>query len=459
MKHPLFQKVIDVEMPTPLGVFQLHLFEERPENGIIREHLALVMGEVREKIGVLTRIHSECLTGDIFGCQRCDCQDQLHEALKMISRRNEGILLYLRQEGRGIGLANKLRAYQFQDQGMDTVEANLQLGLAPDLRRYDIAATMLKELNVDSVRLLTNNSNKIKGLSAAGITVEERVPLIIHSAIRDRKPLFRTKRQKLGHMFDDLDRKGVVDTITTNAKFPFPYPSLFEADVPLPNDTMELCDRIKTLCEEKFADNVSSVLFQGSNMRGDGSQYESDYDFILIFKEMDGVYKGISELKMQFPECNFLFLTGVEYQTYPESARLQFFITRKVLGEFDLGIPPGRSALYQTALSYAVQISNAIRPLLFEFLDKTADQKQLIARAHICLKRTDDCFLRILALLRNGKYPLNRSQFSALTTDDTISEILSVLNRWYSGTVTVHEVCEVLKTAEKILHDFLIKSP
>jgi hypothetical protein len=129
------------------------------------------------------------------------------------------------------------------------------------------------------------------------------------------------------------------------------------------------------------------------------------------------------------------------------------------MGEFDLGLPPGRSALHQTALVYAVQINNTIRPLLFEFLDKTADQDQLVARAHVCLKRVDDCFLRVLALLKTGKYPLNRSQLLALTTDVATVEVLDVLNRWYGGTVTVREVCEALKTSEKVLHDFLIHSP
>lgn len=186
---------------------------------------------------------------------------------------------------------------------------------------------------------------------------------------------------------------------------------------------------------------------------------KGDFDFILIFqKETDDALKGIAELKMKYPKCNFLFLTGDEYKAYPESARLQFFISRKVLGEFDLGLPPGRSALYQTALSYAVQINNSIRPLLFEFLDEKADQKQLIERAHVCLKRVDDCFLRVLALLKTGKYPLNRSQLLALTTDDSTVEILDILNRWYGGTVSVRQVCETLQTAEKVLHDFLVHS-
>lgn len=460
MEKPSLQKVVDVEMPTPLGVYRLHLFEETIEGSSGKEHLALVMGEVREKIGVIVRIHSECCTGDVFGCQRCDCQDQLHEAMRMIRKANEGILLYLRQEGRGIGLTNKLHAYNLQDHGMDTAEANEQLGFAADMRSYEIAAAMLKEFGVKSVRLLTNNTNKVQGLLNAGIGVDARVPLVIHSSIRDRTSLFRTKQQKLGHVFDDLDQKDVIDTGPTNERLPLSYPSLFAAEISLPEETLDLCEKIRKACKKRFKSNIASVLFQGSQMRGDGSPHESDYDFILIFhKETEDVVEGISKLKTRYPKCNFLFLTGDEYRSYPESARLQFFISRKVLGEFDLGFPPSRSALFQTALSYAVQINNTIRPLLFEFLDPKADQKQLTERAHVCLKRVDDCFLRVLVLLRTSKYPLNRSQLLALTTDDAPAEILYVLNRWYGGTVTVREVCEALKAAEKILHEFITHSP
>lgn len=453
------QKVVDVEMPTSLGVYQLHLFEERLESGDVKDHLALVMGDTRDKVGVLTRVHSECCTGDIFGCQRCDCQDQLHESMRMIRKESEGILLYLRQEGRGIGLANKLHAYRLQDEGLDTAEANVELGFEPDLRSYEIAVQMLKELEVRSVRLLTNNMNKVEGLANAGVAVDERIPLIIHSAIRDRTSLFRTKQQKLGHVFDDLDNKGVLDIGPTHEKLPLSYPDLFAADVSLPQETLDLCEKIKQSCTEKFGNNIQSVLFQGSNMRGDGSLHESDFDYILIFEEeTDEMLEGISELKVQYPKCNFLFLTGDEYHAYPEPSRLQFFISRKVMGEFDLGLPPGRSALHQTALSYAVQINNTIRPLLFEFLDPSANQDQLLARAHVCLKRVDDCFLRVLSLLNTGKYPLNRSQLLMHTTDDAIAEVLDILNRWYGGTVTAREVCEALKTSEKILHNFLTHS-
>lgn len=458
-EQPL-QKVIDVEMPTPLGVFQLHLFEEKIEGGPAKEHLALVMGDVREKIGVLTRIHSECCTGDVFGCQRCDCQDQLHEALRMIRRNSEGVLLYLRQEGRGIGLTNKLHAYSLQDKGMDTAEANEQLGFAVDARTYGIAATMLNELGVKSVRLLTNNTNKVQGLNDAGIGVDERIPIVIHSAIRDRLSLFRTKQQKLGHIFDDLGQQGIIDTGLTNERLPLSHPSLFAADVSLPEETLDLCEEIKQATTQKFGSNINAVLFQGSYMRGEGSPYEHDLDFVLIFhEEVDGTLTGIAELRQQFPKCNFHFLTSGEYKSYPDSARLEFFISRKVQGDFDLGYPPSRSALFQIALSHAVEINTVIRPLLLEFLDENVDQKQLVERAHDCLKMMDENFLRITTLLRTSKYPMNRLQLLSLATTDTTAEIVDVLNRWYSGTVTVNEVREALKTAEKTLHEFLTQSP
>jgi GTP cyclohydrolase II len=454
------QKVIDVEMPTPLGVFQLHLFEEKIEGGPTKEHLALVMGNVREKIGVLTRIHSECCTGDVFGCQRCDCQDQLHEALRMIRRNSEGVLLYLRQEGRGIGLTNKLHAYSLQDQGMDTAEANEQLGFAVDARTYGIAATMLNELGVKRVRLLTNNTNIVQGLNDAGIGVDERIPLVIHSAIRDRLSLFRTKQQKLGHVFDDLGQQGVIDTGPTNERLPLSHPSLFAADVSLPEETLDLCEEINQATAQKFGSNITTVLFQGSYMRGEGSPYEHDLDFVLIFhEETDDTLTGIAELRQQYPKCNFHFLTADEYKSYPDSARLEFFISRKVQGDFDLGYPPSRSALFQIALSHAVEINTIIRPLLLEFLDENADQKQLVDRAHSCLKMMDEDFLRIATLLRTSKYPMNRLQLLSLATTEATAEIVDVLNRWYSGTVTVNEVREALKTSEKTLHEFLTQSP
>lgn len=164
-----------------------------------KEHAALVKGTVKGKHAVLTRIHSECLTGDVFHSLRCDCGQQLENALKAIKRAPQGILLYLRQEGRGIGLLNKIKAYHLQEQGMDTVEANVHLGLEPDAREYSEAACMLQQLGVKSILLLTNNPSKVEGLRDAGIQVIERKPSKVR-VHRLAKKYLKTKKDKMGHL-------------------------------------------------------------------------------------------------------------------------------------------------------------------------------------------------------------------------------------------------------------------
>jgi len=163
------------------------------------EALALVHGDPTRAEGVLARVHSECLTGEVFGSQRCDCRQQLEHALERIAETGTGVLVYLRQEGRGIGLGNKVRAYALQDQGQDTVEANLALGFAPDLRSYEIAAAILRDLGVASVRLMTNNPEKIDGLRQAGVSVTEQIPHWVDSAHESQEYL-EVKRAKLGHL-------------------------------------------------------------------------------------------------------------------------------------------------------------------------------------------------------------------------------------------------------------------
>lgn len=185
-------------LPTRHGVFTLHGFED-PETG--KEHVALVMGDVASASPVLLRVHSECLTGDGFGSLRCDCGPQLEAAMRNVAQEGRGVILYLRQEGRGIGLMNKIRAYHLQDQGADTVEANQQLGFAPDLREYSMCEDMLKHLGVVAVRLMTNNPRKVAALQAHGITVAERVPLMTGRNPHNEQYL-ATKRGKLGHMFE-----------------------------------------------------------------------------------------------------------------------------------------------------------------------------------------------------------------------------------------------------------------
>jgi 3,4-dihydroxy 2-butanone 4-phosphate synthase/GTP cyclohydrolase II len=184
----------EADLPTPWGRFRIVVYHFGGE-----EALALVHGDPTGREDVLARVHSECLTGEVFGSQRCDCRAQLEQALERISTEEAGVLVYLRQEGRGIGLGNKVRAYALQDEGHDTVEANLALGFAPDLRSYEIAAAILSDLGVVSVRLLTNNPEKIEGLRKAGLVVVEQVPHWVESSGLSHDYL-EVKRAKLGHV-------------------------------------------------------------------------------------------------------------------------------------------------------------------------------------------------------------------------------------------------------------------
>jgi len=208
----MVERTASARLPNYAGTFNIILFRD-PSDG--KEHLALIHGNPEGDQSVLTRIHSECFTGDTLRSERCDCHDQLDLAMQLIGSERAGVLIYLRQEGRGIGLENKLRAYQLQDQGYDTVEANLQLGRADDERSYEIAAAILDQLGIHSIRLLTNNPGKIEGLRQAGIRVTERVPLQPPVTHENRRYL-ETKQRKLHHLLD------VPAPITDHLKHPDP---------------------------------------------------------------------------------------------------------------------------------------------------------------------------------------------------------------------------------------------
>jgi 3,4-dihydroxy 2-butanone 4-phosphate synthase/GTP cyclohydrolase II len=184
-------------LPTEFGEFEIHLYKDDLNN---KEHVAVTKGKIDSDKAILTRVHSECLTGDIFQSQRCDCGPQLAEAMRMVEKEGCGIILYMKQEGRGIGLENKLKAYNIQDQGVDTVEANIRLGFPPDLRDYGVGAQILLDLGVRKMRLITNNPTKVVGLEGYGLEIAERVPIVI-TANKHNEGYLKTKAQKMGHLF------------------------------------------------------------------------------------------------------------------------------------------------------------------------------------------------------------------------------------------------------------------
>lgn len=196
-KEHLIEKVVEISLPTDFGLFRAVTFTEVLTG---QEHIALVKGEVKGKSDVLVRVHSECLTGDVFGSFRCDCGPQLHAAMAQIETEGQGVLLYMRQEGRGIGLVNKMKAYKLQEEGYDTVQANEKLGFAPDLRDYGIGAQILRDLGLSSIRLLTNNPRKIAGIEGHGLKVTDRMP--IQMPVREENALYmQVKKEKMGHLF------------------------------------------------------------------------------------------------------------------------------------------------------------------------------------------------------------------------------------------------------------------
>lgn len=195
-REKLVERLEIVQMPTDYGDFSLHLYRSHADG---QHHIALVKGDVTKQKNVLVRVHSECLTGDVFGSRRCDCGPQLHQAMAQITKEGAGVILYMRQEGRGIGLGPKIQAYKLQESGLDTVEANLKLGYGMDLREYGIGAQILADLGLHTIRLLTNNPKKVVGLEGYGLEIVEQVPIRIKPN-RHNQAYLRAKREKLGHL-------------------------------------------------------------------------------------------------------------------------------------------------------------------------------------------------------------------------------------------------------------------
>ncbi|MBM4161511.1 MAG: bifunctional 3,4-dihydroxy-2-butanone-4-phosphate synthase/GTP cyclohydrolase II [Ignavibacteria bacterium] len=195
-REKLVHRLVTTKLPSKFGDFLLHYYGSETDQ---KQHIALVKGDITPDFPLLVRVHSECLTGDVFGSLRCDCNEQLVAAMQMVEKEGRGVILYMRQEGRGIGLLNKLKAYKLQDEGMDTVEANEKLGFRPDLRDYGIGAQILRDLGVGKMRLMTNNPKKIVGLQGYGLEIVERVPLEVDPNSFNQHYL-KAKRDKLGHL-------------------------------------------------------------------------------------------------------------------------------------------------------------------------------------------------------------------------------------------------------------------
>jgi len=210
-RESLIRREAEANLPTAYGQWKIYAYTSIVDN---KEHIALVMGEIKEDEPVLVRVHSECLTGDVFGSLKCDCRSQLHRAMEMIAKEGKGVVVYLRQEGRGIGLVNKIKAYRLQDHGFDTVEANEKLGLPADMRNFGIGAQILRDLGVKKMRLLTNNPKKLIGLEGYGLEIVERVP-IVTGVCEYNIDYLKAKKEKLGHLLELEENNGTEGVSAT----------------------------------------------------------------------------------------------------------------------------------------------------------------------------------------------------------------------------------------------------
>jgi len=215
--RPRLEVLAQAPVPTKYGVFEMSVFHwggAETQHGLSPDHVAMVLGDVHDRSDVLVRVHSECLTSEVFGSLKCDCRDQLEAAQAEIARRGQGVVLYLRQEGRGIGLTNKIRAYKLQSNGHDTVDANRMLGLPDDARDYAGAAAMLKHLGVASIRLMTNNPEKVRALRGLGVTIERRSPSVVGHNVFSAGYL-EAKRLRMGHSLPSIDLTAAVPSTET----------------------------------------------------------------------------------------------------------------------------------------------------------------------------------------------------------------------------------------------------
>lgn len=415
------------------GDFQLYLFMEQLDNAETKEHLAFVMGNIRDQLGVLIHIHSACPMA--CECSVCDCQDQIQTALDMIKREKKGALLYLRNTDVGIGRDNKLKDYQLSEHERDIIEVNTLSVATLTHRQYYIAAVMIKYLGIKSIALIYNNADDI---IKHGIEVSKWLPRSMNPSKEDKIDILKIKQKEIEEQ-----------------EYPLSYPSLFIENASISKASRENTEFVTKKLISKFGNNISCILFQGSNMRGDGSIHHSDFDYICIFQRLTpAIITAFSEIKTELPRNNFLYLSEEEYHIYPKDARLQFFITRRVFGNFDLGKIPTRKDILHTAIKYALQLKDVIRPLLFEFINNPKDQS-LLNQAYVALKRVDDCFMRVICLYITGKYPLHRDHLKNIAQGESVNNIIHIIESWYSGNVSGKKIFKALITADRLLNIFL----